>query len=43
MKNPLSSHPDLTVSIIEHNLSAQRGFLNNPKWYIYGHRLKYKS
>jgi len=30
----------LKISTIEHNPSALRGFLNNPKWYAYGHRLK---
>jgi len=33
-------HP-MKMSIIEHNPSALRGWLNNPKWYAYGHRLKW--
>ena len=31
---------NVKMSTIEHNPSALRGFLNNPKWYAYGHRLK---
>jgi len=26
----------MKLSIIEHNPSALKGFLNNPKWYTYG-------
>lgn len=32
-------HP-MKLSIIEHNPSALKGFLNNPKWYAYGHRTR---
>jgi hypothetical protein len=30
----------MKLSIIEHNPSALKGFLNNPKWYAYGHRMR---
>lgn len=33
----------LKLSTIEHNSTALKGYLNNPGWYAYGHRIHMKQ